>query len=143
MPRNTNATFNSDKPDATQTASRKPNTRPSDKRTPKQLRDQKRASRKRLGPDADKPPVIDINNLSPKLAWCPKCEPLQKLVRKNISLTHAIKACNKCKRKMTFIRTDTPQGRTLRMQIWRERSALGLTARDDGSLFEGDGEVIE
>jgi hypothetical protein len=121
---------------------RNQNTSKLDRRTPKQLRDQKRASRKRLGSDADKPSVIDINNLSPKLAWCPTCEPLQKLVRKNISLTHAIKACHKCKRKMTFIRTDTPQGRSLRMKIWRERTALGLTSKDDKVEFE-DGKVID
>jgi hypothetical protein len=109
------------------------------KRTLTKLRAQKRASRKRLGDEADKPTVPDVANPSAKLVYCPTCEPSDdsKLVRKNISLTHAIKACRNCKRKLTYIRTDTPQGRTLRQKVWRDRTALGLSGK------EADGTVID
>ena len=60
--------------------------------------------------------------LRPTTLYCPLCL-FSKLILKNISLTHSIKACLKCKRKFTFVRGDTKEGRALRVKQWRKATA--------------------
>jgi len=58
--------------------------------------------------------------LHARTVWCPLCTPPQKLiVKKHDDRIHITKGCKKCKRKFTYIRTDTPQGRAARTKKWR------------------------
>lgn len=84
-----------------------------------------------------------MTKLHARTEWCPLCTPPTKLTRKNISETHAIKACLTCKRKFRFIRTDTPAGRTERMKAWRGQSAvrnIGQLTLDE--ISQPDHEII-
>lgn len=62
-----------------------------------------------------KPPTIHA-----RIMWCPNgCSFEKPLIKKNVSLTHAEKGCSFCKRKFTYVRTDTKEGRNLRTKLWQ------------------------
>jgi hypothetical protein len=43
------------------------------------------------------------------------------LTRVNLSKTVARKGCSVCRRRFDFVRTDTPEGRSLRVKLWRKK----------------------
>ena len=84
-------------------------------------------------PDAELSKGVTISS---RTLYCPLCM-FSKLVLKNISLTHSIKACLKCKRKFTFVRGDTKEGRALRVKEWRKARAgrVAIESQDAVGIF--------
>ena len=86
------------------------------------------------------PTLQNIHNLNGRTLYCPNC-PLcgmtapdynhcpachtklchTRLTHVNLSETIARKGCPICRRRFDFVRTDTPEGRSLRVKLWRKK----------------------
>lgn len=77
--------------------------------------------------------VQDDTEYTARIMYCPSCN--GRLVRKNLNRVTAVKGCFVCKRKFTFTRVDTPEGRAQRAREWRRK-------QDQPHVDEAPGVVI-